>query len=145
MNKMRDGKAPELDQCAVGFVRKWGRSMVAWLVRLLNCCIETGGVLRDWKGTHEKGILLTKSRDKVYQEKDHKFKILIELEEFRFMVHKLNYIKHVVLDLQCVIVKQVLCFKIQEIKFIKYKLFKILLIVLQVLCLKIQEQFWMRR
>ena len=48
MSKMKGGKAPGLDQCAVEFVRKGGRSMVAWLLRLFNCCFETGRVPGDW-------------------------------------------------------------------------------------------------
>ena len=43
---MKGGKAQGLDQCAVEFLRKGGRSMVAWLVRLLNCCFETERVPR---------------------------------------------------------------------------------------------------
>ena len=31
-------------------MRKGGRSMVAWLVLLLNCCFETERVPRDWRG-----------------------------------------------------------------------------------------------
>ena len=47
MSEMKCGKASGLDQCAVEFLRKgaW-----LWLVRLLNCCLETGRVPRDWCG-----------------------------------------------------------------------------------------------
>ena len=48
ISKMKGGKAPGLDQSVVEFLRKGGRSMVAWLVLLLNCCFETGRVPRDW-------------------------------------------------------------------------------------------------
>ena len=48
MNKMKGAKARGLDQCAVGFLKKGGRSMVAWLVRLFSCCFETGRVPRYW-------------------------------------------------------------------------------------------------
>ena len=47
MSKIKGGKAPGLDQCAVEFLRKGDRSMVAWLVRLLNSCFESGRVPRD--------------------------------------------------------------------------------------------------
>ena len=46
MSKIKGGKAPRLNQCAVEFLRKGGRTMVARLVRLLNCCFETGRVPR---------------------------------------------------------------------------------------------------
>ena len=48
MSKVKGGKAPGLDKSAVEFLKKGGRSMVAWLVRLLNYCFETGRVPRDW-------------------------------------------------------------------------------------------------
>ena len=38
MSKIKDGKAPGLNQYAVEFFRKGGRNMVGCLVRLLNCC-----------------------------------------------------------------------------------------------------------
>ena len=47
-NEMKGEKALGLDQCIVKFLRKGGRSMVAWLVRLFNCCFVTGRVPWDW-------------------------------------------------------------------------------------------------
>ena len=39
---MKGEEAPGLVQFVVEFVRKVGRSMVAWLMRLFNCCFDTG-------------------------------------------------------------------------------------------------------
>ena len=47
LSKMKGGKALELDQCSVEFVKKGGRSRVVWLVRLFNCCFKT----REFQGT----------------------------------------------------------------------------------------------
>ena len=39
LSEMKGGKAPGLDQCAVEILRKRGRSIVAWFVRLFNRCL----------------------------------------------------------------------------------------------------------
>ena len=48
MNKVKGGKAPGLDQCAVDFLKEGRRNMVVLLLRLFNFCFETGRVPRDW-------------------------------------------------------------------------------------------------
>ena len=48
MNKIKGRRAPGLDQCALEFLRKGDRSMVAWLVQLFSCCFESGRVPGDW-------------------------------------------------------------------------------------------------
>ena len=42
MSKMKGGKAPGLDRCTGEFLRKGGRSLVGWLVRLPIVVLRLG-------------------------------------------------------------------------------------------------------
>ena len=48
LHKMKSGKTPGLDGCAVEFLKKGGDSVVEWLVRLFNVCFVAGMVPVDW-------------------------------------------------------------------------------------------------
>ena len=48
LNKIKVEKAPGLDQCALEYIMKGGRSIVACLVQSFKCYFETGRVPRNW-------------------------------------------------------------------------------------------------
>ena len=48
LNKMKSGKTPGLDGCAVECLKKGGEAVIEWLVRLLNVCFVAGRVPVDW-------------------------------------------------------------------------------------------------
>ena len=48
VNKMKSGKAPELDRFTVECLKKGG--MLEWLVRLLNLSFDMGVLPMDWRG-----------------------------------------------------------------------------------------------
>ena len=50
VNEMKSRKAPELDGFPIECLKKGGRQLLEWLVRLLNLSFEMGVVPMDWRG-----------------------------------------------------------------------------------------------
>lgn len=48
VNAMKEGKATGLDGCAAECVKKGGRTVINWLLRLFNACFENGVVPSEW-------------------------------------------------------------------------------------------------
>lgn len=50
VKKMKGGKATGLDEVYAEFLKEGGASMIEWLTRVFNVCMEEGEVPDDWKG-----------------------------------------------------------------------------------------------
>ena len=50
MNERKSGKAPGLDGFPVECLKKDGKAVLEWLVRLLNLSFDMGVVPMDWRG-----------------------------------------------------------------------------------------------
>ncbi len=46
---LKGGKAPGLDGCHAELLKKGGRAVVVWLVRLMNVCFMEGMVPSEWR------------------------------------------------------------------------------------------------
>ena len=49
LKKMKSGKASGVDGVGVEMLKEGGESMIEWLVRIYNVCLEEGNVPDDWK------------------------------------------------------------------------------------------------